>query len=139
MNTKFRKYLLEAKPKIKYTYSEDGIFSNIFSSPYGEYSNFKSAKKELVKNTKVRMQNFKSGLKSLHKKASDVDGEGKYFDVYFDGMYTQITRSTVEFDEIKNFAAAKKMARDYFRERIREWSTAWKDAVAKKESDVEED
>jgi len=123
--------------KEAYTYREDGIFSNIFLTKHGEYSNFKQAKKDLVRDMKIRMQDFKAAYKEIRaKKQSDIEGEGQFFDIDYDQTYSTITRS--KYGEHKNFSSAKKELLAYLDTRFRDYQYAWKDAVAKKEEDVEE-
>jgi len=135
ISEKFKNLLKE--DKIRYTYREDGIFSNIFKSPSGEFSDFKKAKKYLVQDLKTRMQDFKRDLddvRSLRK--NTLDGEGSAFSIEYDGMYSTIVKS--DYGEFKTFAPAKKELIKYLNDRYKEYQNAWKDAVALKETDVED-
>lgn len=125
------------KNKDKYTLKEDGVYSNIFVDSNGEFSTFAKAKKELVSMTKTRMNDFKTALYELkYLKEKDLYGEGEFFDVYYDGMYTTVERSTVVI--FKTMNSAKKEARIYLKQRFDDWRDAWKRAVAIKKEDVEE-
>jgi len=140
MDNKFIKLLKEKKEKIRYTYYEDGTYSVILKSPHGEYNSFAKAKKDLVKTTSQRKKDFQEGMKRIRSlKQKDIQlGEGEYFDVYFDGMYTDVEKSPVP-TEFKSFKEAKSMAYKYLEQRFIDWRDAWKRAVALQEKDVEDE
>jgi len=122
--------------KKRYTFVDDGYYSNIFIDSLGEYNTFAKAKKQLVTNTRQRVQDFKAGMQDLKKaKESDLLGEGEFFTINYDGMYTSVERTSS--DEYKSFKEAKKVAYDYLHGQYSEWHYAWKRATSLKEEDVE--
>ena len=139
MDNKFITYLKENNKKMKYSYVEDGIYSSIFISKYGEYSTFAKAKKELTKYTRQRFKEFKNGLAELPKSADDINAPpGSYYTVYYDGMFTTIEASNSSSDH-KKFSDAKKEAKLFFKQKIADWNDAWKRATALKPEDIEEE
>ena len=130
------KKIFEASLKQRYAFKDDGYFSHINKDSYGEFSTFAKAKKELVTYCKQRLDEFKYGLKDLPKKETDVEGDGEYIDLYYDGIYTTIEKSTFE-TEYKNFKEVKKHAQEFYKQQIQNWQYAWKDAVKLKVDDVE--
>ena len=133
--------LIKAKAKI-YIFKDDGYYSHLekledgVTDRFNEYTTFDKAKKELTKYTKQRLTEFKSGLKELPKKENDVEGDGDYFSIYWDGIYSGIERGSVDFG-YKNFKEVKKEVTDFFKQQIQNWQYAWKDAVSLKEKDIE--
>lgn len=131
--------ILEAVVKQRYSFIEDGYYSHIVKDANGEFSTFAKAKKYITKYCKQRLDEYKFALSDLPKKEANVlNGEGEYFDVYWDGMYSGVERSKYETG-FKNFKEAKKELSDFFKGLINDWTYPWKSSVKLKEEDVEDD